>query len=289
MVEDEPPTVAGLRHWFESEPERAHFRAWVAEEQGNIAGVGMAGFHWSMSTPGVAWAWAGIHPDRRRRGLGSALFDRGEAHLREHGVRKLESFTVEGGEGERFLAVRGYGRTRTELCQRLELSQVDLADVDAFIRSKADEGFRLVPLRELDDRLNEVHAVYAAASADIPADDPEDDVPFDDWKRQDLSDPDLSRDGSFVVCKGERPIALSFLLVNREAGIGTNEMTGTLPEYRGRGLARLAKLAAISWAVEQGLSELATGNDSENAPMLALNRSLGYEVRWRRAFFAKEA
>jgi RimJ/RimL family protein N-acetyltransferase len=88
---------------------------------------------------------------------------------------------------------------------------------------------------------------------------------------------------------GERPVALAFLLVNPEAGVAVNEMTGTLKEYRGRGLARLAKLAAIRWAAEEGFHEIGTGNDSENAPMLALNQSLGYEVKWRRAFFAKEA
>ena len=288
MVEDEPPTPAGLRHWTESHPERAHFRLWVAEEGGELVGMAMARFHWSMSTLGVAWSWAGVHPDQRGRGLGSELFERGEAHLRGHEVRKLESFSAEP-EGQRFLEKRGYRRTRTELNQRLDLGRVDLAGVDDFIRAKAEDGFRLVPLSELEDRLPDVHAVYAAATADIPADDPEDDVPFEDWKRQDMSDPDLSREGSFVVCEGDRPVALSFLLVNHEARIAANEMTGTLAEYRGRGLARLAKLAAIRWAAEQGFREIATGNDSENGPMLALNRSLGYQVKHRRAFFAKDA
>jgi GNAT superfamily N-acetyltransferase len=288
MVEGEPPTAAGLRHWAESQPERARFRLWVAEEGGEIVGLAMASFHWSMSTPGVAWSWVGVHPDRRGRGLGSELFERGEAHLRAHGVRKLESFSAEP-SGQRFLARRGYRQTRTELNQRLDLARADLAGVDDYIRAKAEDGFRLVPLAELEDRLPEVHAVYAAATADIPADDPEDDVPFEDWKRQDLNDPELSREGSFVVCEGDRPVALSFLRVNAEARIAANEMTGTLAEYRGRGLARLAKLAAVRWAAEQGFREIATGNDSENAPMLALNRSLGYEVEHRRAFFAKDA
>lgn len=288
MVEDEPPTAAGLRHWVESQPERARFRVWVAEDGGDVVGVAMASFHWSMSTPGVAWSWAGVHPDRRGRGLGSELFGRGETHLRGHDVRKLESFSAEP-SGQRFLEKRGYRRMRTELNQRLDLARVDLEDVDALIRRKAEEGFRLVPLGQLEHRLPDVHAVYAAASADIPADDPEDDVPFEDWRRQDMSNPDLSRDGSFVVCEGDRPVSLSFLLVNHDAGIAANEMTGTLPEYRGRGLARLAKLAAIRWAAEDGFREIATGNDSENAAMLALNRSLGYEVKHRRVFFAKDA
>ena len=288
MVEDEPPTAAGLRHWVESEPERAHFRLWVAEAGGELVGLAIAGFHWSTSTPGVAWSWAGVRPDRRGRGVGSELFERGEAHLREHGVRKLESFSAEP-VGQGFLQRHGYRRTRTELNQRLDLAGVDLAGVDDYIRAKAEEGFRLAPLGELEARLPDVHAVYAAATADIPADDPEDDVPLEDWERQDLRNPELSREGSFVVCDRDRPVALAFLLVNPEAGVAANEMTGTLAEYRGRGLARLAKVAAIRWAAEQGLREIATGNDSENAPMLALNRSLGYEVRWKRLFFAKEA
>ncbi len=290
VAEDElPPTEAGLRNWFESEPERAHFRVWVAEEDGELAAFAMAGFHWAMSTPGVAWHWTGVRPGLRGRRLGTALFERAEAHLHDHDVRKLETFAIEGSDGERFVERRGYRRTRTELKQRLDLSRVDLGAVDAFIEAKAREGFRLVPLRELDGGRRDVHAVYAAASADIPADDPEDDVPFEDWERQDLEDPELSWDGSQVVLAGERPVALAFILVNREAGVAANEMTGTLAEYRGRGLARLAKLAAIRWAAEEGFREMGTGNDSENAPMLALNRSLGYEVRSRRAFFARDA
>lgn len=289
MLEDEPPTPAGLQHWYESEPERALFRAWAAEEGGELVGFSMAGFHWSMSTPGVAWLWAGVRPERRGRGRGSELFARGESHLREHGVRKLETFALEGSEGEAFALRHGYRRTRTELCQRLALDGIDLVAVAHLIAARASEGFRVVPLRELDGRRREVHAVYAAATADIPADDPEDDVPYEDWEAQDLNDPELTWDGSFVVLEGDRPVALSFLLVNPGVGVAVNEMTGTLPELRRRGLARLAKLAAIRWAAEQGLREIGTGNDSENVPMLALNRSLGYEVKFRRAFFAKEA
>jgi len=242
-----------------------------------------------MSTPGVAWLWAGVHEDYRRRGLGTELFTRGEEHLRAHGVRKLESFAVEGSGGDVFIASRGYRQTRTELKQTLELDGVDLGAVDDHIARKAAEGFRLAPMQELRDRPRDVHAVYAAGAADIPADDPEDDVPFEDWEAQDLRNPEFSWPGSFVVLHEDRPVSLAFLLVNSEANVGSNEMTGTLPEFRGRGLARLAKLAAIRWAAGNGLRTMYTGNDSENAPMLALNRSLGYEVHWKRLFFAKDA
>lgn len=274
---------------MQSEPERARFRLWVAEEDGVLVGFSMAAFHWSMSTPGVAWVWAGVREEHRGRGIGTGLFARGEEHLRAHDVRKLESFAVEGSGGDAFVERRGYRRTRTERKQTLDLAGVDPGDVDTYIATKAAEGFTLAPLADLRDRPRDIHAVYAAATADIPADDPEDDVPFEDWEAQDLHDPELSWDGSFIVLHDGQPVALAFLLVNPEAKVGANEMTGTLADFRGRGLARLAKLASIRWARENGLRTLYTGNDSENAPMLALNRSLGYEVHWNRLFFAKEA
>jgi GNAT superfamily N-acetyltransferase len=262
---------------------------WVAEDGGRFDGFALAGLHWSTSTPGVAWVWAGVREGVRRHGLGGTLLARGEDHVRSTGAQKLESFAVEGSGGDAFLERRGYRRTRVELKQTLDLSRGDVGDVGAYVERKRQEGFALTPLRDLRERPRDLHAVYAAATADIPADEPEDDIPFDDWAVQQLHDPELSLDGSFVVVHEDRLVALAFLLVNGDAGVAANEMTGTLAEFRGRGLARLAKLGTIRWAKEQGLRTIYTANDEGNAPMLALNRSLGYAVRWRSLMFAKSA
>jgi GNAT superfamily N-acetyltransferase len=58
-----------------------------------------------------------------------------------------------------------------------------------------------------------------------------------------------------------------------------HEMTGTHPDYRGRGLARAAKEAAIRWAAEARLEYLVTSNDGTNSTMLGLNERLGYQRR----------
>jgi RimJ/RimL family protein N-acetyltransferase len=50
-------------------------------------------------------------------------------------------------------------------------------------------------------------------------------------------------------------------------------MTATVPEHRGRGLARLAKITALRRA---GARFAYTGNDESNLPMLAVNTRLGY-------------
>ena len=53
-------------------------------------------------------------------------------------------------------------------------------------------------------------------------------------------------------------------------------MTGVLPEYRGRGRAGYAKTVALHLARDRGIRRAYTGNHGDNAPMLAINRRLGY-------------
>ena len=68
-----------------------------------------------------------------------------------------------------------------------------------------------------------------------------------------------------------------------------NWMTGTRRAYRGRGLALAVKLASIEWAAANGITRMLTFNDATNAPMLAVNRRLGYEPIGRRVELAQAA
>lgn len=49
-----------------------------------------------------------------------------------------------------------------------------------------------------------------------------------------------------------------------------------LRDYRGRGLAQALKLQTVLLARRAGMRTIRTNNDSLNAPMLAVNRKLGY-------------
>ena len=56
-----------------------------------------------------------------------------------------------------------------------------------------------------------------------------------------------------------------------------NMVTGVDRAHRGRGVALAIKLLAIRCARRYGAVYIRTHNDSENAPMLAINRKLGYQ------------
>lgn len=268
-------TGAGIRHWVASQPERADAGVWVAEADG-IAGWARARLRWATSAEGVAEAWAFVSPRRRGHGLGSALFDAAQEHVRMAGARTLESWALED-EGGRFLRARGFTAVRAQEVLLLELVSADVSGLEPLRTASAAAGYELVPLAALADRPEALYALDAGTTADVPGTFSEDDVRLDDWIPETLAHPQLTPDGSFVVLAGSEPVAHTLLHVQPEARLAANEMTGTRRDHRRKGLARLVKLGAIAWAREHGYDAIRTSCDQDNAGMLQLNYSLRYQ------------
>ena len=277
----------GLLHWIASAPERGRLAAWVGEEAGELVGWGEAFLLWDVTEEGVGFFWLGVRPDARGDGLGTRFYEVAEQHLRDVGAHRLESVTIGDPEGERFLLAQGFAKTRSEQCWALDPRTVDLAHVAELERRKAAEGYRLVPLHDVRDRPEELFELFSAAHADVPSDHTHVET-YEDWTKTLWEYPDLDLDGSHVVFADDRPVAFAWIAVDREGGRGTHMMTGTAREFRKRGLARLAKLATIRWAAENGVTALLTENDNTNRGMLALNAELGYEPTRTLQHFAKD-
>jgi GNAT superfamily N-acetyltransferase len=269
------PNARSVEHWLVSQPPRAEMQLLVAEEKGRVVGYLQAHRAWYTRGADIGSIWVGVAGEARGRGIGAGLYDRGEAHLLGFDPRKLQTTALAGSEGERFAEQRGFVQTRTEFHQRLDLAAADLSALPDLEAARAAEGLRLVPLRAIDD-VGTLHELYAAATLDVPADDAEDDIRPDEFEQHILGDPDLDLDASIIVLDGDKPVSLALLLVNADTLLGMSDLTGTLPAYRGRGLARLAKLAVVRAALERGVTEITTENDADNAPILGLNASLGY-------------
>jgi GNAT superfamily N-acetyltransferase len=271
LRDSDVPALAGLVRpllpsMVISERGLEHMRAsttwWVAEQAGTIVGTARAGRFGRM--------WVGVAPGARGHGIGSALLERAETAVRDAGWDEAVAWS-DGDEGERFAARHGYETEREKPLSVLRLDESPLPplpDVD---------GVALVPLVELGDRLRELWELTMAAYADEPGESRPAEQPFESWLRDDIGIPDLELAGSTVAVADERLVALS-LLTSDGAERAENDFTGSHPDYRGRRLATLVKLAALHWAQAQGIREVWTGNDADNAPMLAINRRLGYRV-----------
>ncbi len=55
-----------------------------------------------------------------------------------------------------------------------------------------------------------------------------------------------------------------------------NAGTGVLRAFRGRGIGLMLKRQSLARAAAAGITQVVTHNDDTNAPMLAINRRLGY-------------
>jgi GNAT superfamily N-acetyltransferase len=268
-------TVDALLHELRNTPARAHERAFVAVRGDEVVGYGEGGLRWRADDPTVGDLWVGVREDARGRGLGAELHTRVLEHLAAHCARTIRS-GFEDESGARFAARHGYRETRRERYWTLDPRRADLGELPELERALAAEGFRLAPLREHLERPRDLHALYAAAEDDIPADDVLGELDYDEWERETLEKPLLDADASMNVLHGDRPVSFAWLLVDREGGRAEHELTGTLRDYRGRGLARLAKLASLCWCADNGIHTVLTANDTENAPMLRINERLGY-------------
>ena len=266
-------TAESLRHRQVSEPERARRRSWVALEDDDVVGFATALFHWWGGEAGKGRLWVGVREDRRRRGLGSDLWETATAHL--HGARKL-SLEVDGDPaGLRFAEKRGFVKYDSEVISRFDPRGREL-------ETKPNEGFRVRPLRDVRGQERELFEFYGAAGG-FPPGDPENRVTVEEWRRFILENPLLDDETSVVVEDGDgRIVSLAWLLVDDVGRRAENEWTATLPQLRGQGLARLAKVASIRAAAERGITQIVTGNDPDNLPMRELNRRLGYQELYER-------
>ena len=265
----------GLRHAAAAEPADAYRRYWAAEDGGELVGWATASIGYESSKrPG--FLQVSVLPESRKAGLGTALLECCEAHLAGLGVARALSFTTPEEASRSFAAAHGFRHIDT-----IRISGVDPRTIEP---ASTPPGVELRPLAELDPR--KVFELDSEAMRDVPSEGAMDAVSFEQWLEDYWRHPDTDLDASVAAVVAGRPVAFSHLRV-APGGRAVNDMTGTLRDYRGRGLALLAKRATLVNAARRGVELVSTENDETNGPMLRINEKLGYRpvgsmLRWSR-------
>jgi hypothetical protein len=132
-----------------------------------------------------------------------------------------------------------------------------------------------------------VFEVEAEVVADIPLSEPFT-LGYERWLEESWLHPLLDFELSTVVLRGDRVAAFAHVRADSESGRADNSFTGTRREFRGRGLARVAKTRSLLAAAAAGITSISTANDERNTPMLAVNARLGYEPLATRAEWLRD-
>jgi RimJ/RimL family protein N-acetyltransferase len=222
---------------------------------------------------------AALSPD-----LAGAMYAWISAQAEADGAGLLVAYVAED-EPDRLaaLASQGFERDRLEKLWELDLRESGLrlvADAKKARDTAAGAGIHLTTFATWrhPKKIELLHQLYAGTRQDIPHTVPILAETMGDFLRR-VDAPGIHHDRWWIAIEGDRPVSLSYLFFPPVRGPVSTGYTCTHADYRGRGLARAIKLQSLAQAFELGLASVIADNDSENAAMLHINESLGYQLR----------
>ena len=268
--------------WFVTQPETIeHYRAtmpmfrdWLALLDGEPVGVGACSLLQGREEDAAALAVNCVLLDARCKGVGTAIYRQVSAHARSLGKSELQSFGfADDPGGSDFAEHRGFVVTSRTRALRLVLDGCPRPTIELL------EELEITTLAERPELAQGVWETAREAMADIPHDG---DVPvspgsFEEFSTRALAGPKYIPEATFVAAQGDEVVGYGQLTwMDRAAVFGDHAMLGVRRAWRGRGIARALKAAQIVWALDNGLSELRTGNDEHNASARAVNANFPY-------------
>jgi len=236
----------------------------VAELDGAVVGAGLAG---RSDVQGRGFVAPRVHPDARRRGVGTALLLVLTEHVVSLGFDKAWGSADDSGSQE-FAKRFGFEEVDREVEQTITLpAQVPGAPLPA--------GIEVVTIGERPDLLREAYPLAQAEGYADLAIDGDVVVKLSDWLKDEATLPE----GSFVALHEGQIVGYSGLVRHDNPGVAEDGLTVVAREWRRRGLAFALKRLELTWAAENGFSEVLTWTQRRNEGMRKVNERLGYEYR----------
>ncbi len=272
---EEPETVADVHAWFGNEVTGSVWYGVMATDGLAYADVYRQPWH----DPQQFACRVLVAEADRRHGIGRRLLAEISDFARAHGAKTLRGPVRENSPaGRAFADLHGATVVRHFYESTLDPRTVD----QALLAKPVPPGVVIVSFAELGDteehrlahwRLNE------RLGQDQPGDIGRRERSFEAYTRQVFHGSWFSAAGQFIAIADGAWVGIGAVGYFEETNSLYHMFTGVDSAYRGRGIASALKRATIAYALEIGADYLETGNDSTNAPMLAVNAAYGYVRR----------
>jgi RimJ/RimL family protein N-acetyltransferase len=280
--QDEPTTEAGLRSDYEAHRERI-LRVMVAEdERGELLG-----FNWmtrSRTNPKEAYLYVIVKPEHRGQGIGGRLYTDLELVARSERLTQLEATVRDDCPKCRSFADRnGFIEQRHSIGMTLDLTRFDDRPYDEVISRLQAEGFQFTSMEALGNTEEAQHKLYALndmTSSETPGSEGVHSwQDFADFQKSVCQSDWYKPAGQMVVIDTSSGEWVGMSAITRFEGAdhANNLHTGVDKRYRGRKLAQAVKVLALRYAREVlKVDTVGTNHNSQNAPMIAIDRKCGY-------------
>ena len=225
-----------------------------------------------------------VLPSHRTAARIDALFAAMEERSRADGTRIFTTWSWEN-DGLRLsaLEVRGYREARRSRFWELDLL-ANRARLEAMARESREKmRQRKITVLTIDrdgdpDKWTKLWRMSNEAERDVPTTVPHVDVTFADFMKW-LRSPGLREDRIWIAREGDAILGVSMLSYPPKRGVVVTDWTGVARAGRGHGVARALKCETVMQAIALGVDRVRTDNDSQNAPILHINDTMGYRRR----------
>jgi len=293
---DERMSERELRYADETwDKDRLYKRRVLAEDEtGALVGLGLTAHMEEQFHPDKYYLNVMVDPVARRRGHGGAICDNLLADLRQRGAVTARTWVKESdAASNQFVTTRGFVENRREWPSRLDVAAFDPAPFAGAGERVAGHGITITTLAaetpHNDTLLPELYELDSICSRDVPDIDPFTAMPFADFLKSYVNGPYVIPDAFFLAKHGDRYVGLARLFSSdEEPEILNQDLTGVIPDYRGKGVAMALKLATVAYAKQAGKREIRTWNDTVNRAMLRINEAMGFARQPAEVVYLKE-
>lgn len=275
----EPITEKTAREWWAPRKDEIRTTTLALNEQQNIIG------YWDVERetwmqPGRFFIKVIVAPEFRSQKLGAQMYADALRVAREYGATELESNIREDNPAARkFVEERGFQIVHHTFESTLDLNLFDEKNFSGLTSRIAAQGFRFFSLAEAGMTEENKHKLYEVNRAtDLDSTGSEGTFPdYYAFSKNVFSASWFRAETQILAALEDRWVGLAAIGIYPEESYAYNAFTGVLREFRGQGVAQALKLQTILLAKKEGLRYIRTNNDSQNVPMLAINRKLGYQ------------
>lgn len=274
--ESHPVTVDQVREWFQYNPPARVQRRLVSVNEKDVV-TGYAGcVHEADSPAGKFVVWVIVDPELHGLGIGAALWEALLKELKVLGATRLTSDVLDNDPQSLAFAVRrGFAIDEHFFNFELDLTTFDETPFLADIAALEAQGICFCALSDFPDspetrrKLYELNISYVLDHAPPWT--------FQGFEEFVIQAPWFCREGQLLAVDGERWVGMAPVSVFPDARTAYNLHTGVLSEYRGRKIATSLQVLAARYAHRHGAKRIIADSNLRNAPILAINRKMGYQ------------
>jgi len=281
VIHERITTASRIDEWYHG-PFRADYvlyRAVGVDSNGQILGYILVK-HETQHEPGRFTLMVMVDPAYRNQGIGAQLYDHA---LRQAEALGAKTYYASVRENQpyalRFAEARGFTIQRYKFESTIDLHTFDETPFAGLVESAAGiRYFSLADMGDTEEARRKLHRVNfevvrdnSGATGDY--------MGFEEFNQMFNTASWFRAEGQMIAADGDNYIGLAAIGYFAETNSMYNMITGVMPAYRGRKIAQVLKLLTIRYAKAYGADYIRTHNDSENAPMLAINRRLGYQAQ----------